>query len=59
MIAGLVQAPSAYDPTAHYSLARERQRHVLNRLVDTGVFTKKQADAVYAAPLDPAVPFRG
>ena len=59
LIAGLVQAPSAYDPTAHYSLARERQRHVLDRLVSTGVFTKQQANAVYAADLDPVVPFRG
>lgn len=59
MIAGLVNAPSAYDPTAHFSLARDRQRHVLDRLVATGVFTKQQADAVYGADLDPAVPFRG
>ena len=59
LIAGLVNAPTAYDPTAHLHLAKDRQRHVLGRLVDTGVFTKKQADAVFAAPLDPAVPFRG
>ncbi len=52
MLAGLVQAPSAYDPLAHYTLARSRQRHVLDRLVATHVLTRTAADAVYAAPLD-------
>lgn len=59
LVAGLVQAPSAYDPTEHLSLARERQRHVLNRLVATGTFTEAQADAVFAADLDPAIRFSG
>lgn len=51
LLAGLVQAPSAYDPLAHYDLARSRQRHVLDRLVATGKLTAAQADAAYAAPL--------
>ncbi len=51
LLAGLVQAPSAYDPLAHYPLARSRQRHVLDRLVATHVLTRTAADAVYAAPL--------
>lgn len=59
LVAGLVQAPSAYDPTAHLSLARERQRHVLNRLVATDVFTEAEADRVFATDLDPAIPFEG
>jgi membrane peptidoglycan carboxypeptidase len=59
MVAGLVNAPSAYDPTAHLHLARDRQRHVLDRLVDTHVLTRQQADAVFAAPLHPAVAFGG
>jgi penicillin-binding protein 1A len=59
LVAGLVQAPSAYDPTAHLTLARERQRHVLDRLVATGMFTRTQANAIYAAPLAPAIPFSG
>jgi len=52
LLAGLVQAPSAYDPLAHYTLARSRQRHVLDRLVATHVLTRSAAAAVYAAPLD-------
>ena len=35
MLAGLVQAPSAYDPIDHLSAGRLRQRHVLDRLVAT------------------------
>ena len=59
LLAGLVNAPTAYDPTAHLTLARSRQRHVLNRLVATHVFTPAEADAVFAEPLKPAVPFAG
>jgi penicillin-binding protein 1A len=59
MLAGLVNAPSAYDPTAHLTLARSRQRHVIDRLVATHVFTKSQGNAVYAESLAPAIPFGG
>jgi len=51
MLAGLVQAPSAYDPYAHLDLARRRQRHVLDQLVATGTLTASQADTAFAAPL--------
>jgi len=51
MLAGLVQAPSAYDPMIHLSAGRLRQRHVLNRLVASGVLSAAQADAAFAAPL--------
>jgi penicillin-binding protein 1A len=52
MLAGLVQAPSAFDPINHLSAGRLRQRHVLNRLVATHILSAAQADAVFAAPLD-------
>jgi len=51
MLAGLVQAPSAYDPYAHLDLARLRQRHVVDRLVATGVLTPAQGDAAFAERL--------
>jgi len=51
MLAGLVQAPSAYDPYAHLVLAKQRQRHVLDQLVATGSLSASQADAAFAAPL--------
>jgi penicillin-binding protein 1A len=59
MLAGLLQAPSAYDPVAHLHLARARQAHVLQRLVATGVLTTAEAATAYAAPLIPAVRFAG
>lgn len=48
MLAGLPQAPSAYDPFKRFDLARERQQHVLSRLVATGTLTPTQAAAAYA-----------
>ncbi|MGH2857201.1 MAG: transglycosylase domain-containing protein [Solirubrobacteraceae bacterium] len=47
MLAGLLQAPSAYDPVTHLKLARERQRHVLAQLVANGHLTTAQARTVY------------
>jgi membrane peptidoglycan carboxypeptidase len=51
MLAGLPQAPTAYDPELHLALARKRQRHVLDRLVETHVLTSAQADAAYGQAL--------
>jgi membrane carboxypeptidase/penicillin-binding protein PbpC len=51
MLAGLVQAPSGYDPLTHPALAREREAHVLGRLVATGTLSQPQARAALAQPL--------
>jgi len=51
MLAGLVQAPSAYDPFAHPALARAREAHVLGRLAATGTLTRAQAERAYRQPL--------
>ncbi len=51
MLAGLVQAPSAYDPLRHLALARTRQHYVLGRLVATGKITTAQSRAAATAPL--------
>ncbi len=51
LLAGLVQAPSAYDPLTHLALARAREAHVLGRLVATGKLTQAQADRAYHQPL--------
>ena len=58
-MAGLVQAPTAYDPHGHLSEARARQSHVLARLVATHALTSAQATQVFQSPLDPAVSFYG
>lgn len=46
LLAGLVQAPSAYDPYRHPALAKSRQGHVLDRLVATHRLSRQQADQV-------------
>jgi len=46
LLAGLFQAPTAYDPLVHPDLARERQAHVLDRLVDVGDLTQRRADDI-------------
>jgi penicillin-binding protein 1A len=59
LLAGLVQAPSEYDPHGHLSLARSRQSHVLARLVATHQLTSAQAAQIWNEPLDPVTPFFG
>ena len=51
MLAGLPAAPSDYSPFVNLALARDRERHVLDRMVESGYITQDQADAAYAAPL--------
>ena len=51
LLAGLVQAPSTYDPVSHPALARSREVHVLGRLVATGTLSRSQASAALAQPL--------
>jgi len=43
MLAGLLQAPSAYDPVTHFILAKQRQREVLDQLVVNHWLTEAQA----------------
>jgi membrane peptidoglycan carboxypeptidase len=50
-LGGLLQAPSDYDPLAHYALARDRERHVLQQLVVNRHLTPRQAAAIFRAPL--------
>jgi membrane peptidoglycan carboxypeptidase len=64
LLAGLIQAPSAYDPIAHPDLARERQVAVLRSLVRSGAVTSGEAAAALARPLPlrrarPLPPVRG
>jgi len=52
MLAGVVAAPSDYSPFANLDLARDRQRHVLDRMVESGYISQAEADAAYNGPLD-------
>ncbi len=51
MLAGVVAAPSDYSPFSSLTLARERQRHVLERMAANGYITAAQASAAAAAPV--------
>jgi membrane peptidoglycan carboxypeptidase len=57
MLAGLPQAPSAYDPELHLGLAKQRQRHVLDQLVVNGHLSAAAAARAYREPL-PLAPRR-
>jgi membrane peptidoglycan carboxypeptidase len=43
-LAGLIQAPTAYDPVVHYDLAHERELYVLQGMVSTSALTADEAD---------------
>jgi penicillin-binding protein 1A len=47
-LAGLIQAPTAYDPVLHYPLARDRELYVLQGMVSTQALTQSQADEAAA-----------
>jgi penicillin-binding protein 1C len=52
LLAGLPQAPTQYSPFgAHPLLAKERQKEVLQRMVEDKYITKEQADAAAAEEL--------
>lgn len=47
ILAGLPQAPSVYDLTQNFDLAKERQKHVLERMVVSGHITETRASEIY------------
>ncbi|MFC5139076.1 transglycosylase domain-containing protein [Actinomycetospora rhizophila] len=51
LLAGLVRAPSAYDPLDHPAAARARRDQVLDAMTEVGSLTRTQAAAARAAPL--------
>jgi membrane peptidoglycan carboxypeptidase len=53
LLAGLPQAPSAYDPEVHPALAKQRQRHVLDQLVVNGHLDPAAAARAARTPLLP------
>jgi Transglycosylase len=55
LLAGLIQAPSAYDPLTDPAAARVRQAEVLRAMVSDGYLTMPEARAVLRRPL----PLRG
>ncbi|HEU4451772.1 MAG TPA: PBP1A family penicillin-binding protein [Longimicrobium sp.] len=50
-IAGLPQAPSAYNPREHPERAQRRRDRVLDKMAENGVITPEQAERSKAQPL--------
>ncbi len=51
LLAGLLQAPSALDPAQNFEGARERQRVVLDSMVEVGSLSREEADEIWATPV--------
>ena len=45
MLAGVPNAPSVYAPTVNMKLAKKRQSHVLNKMVEYGYINEKEANS--------------
>ncbi|MEY4895719.1 MAG: hypothetical protein RI890_518 [Actinomycetota bacterium] len=54
-LAGLIQAPSNYDPIQHPDTSRARYLEVLDRLVDTGLLTEQERIEIGDKPPIPEV----
>lgn len=46
MLAGVTNAPSVYAPTVNPDLAKKRQAHVLERMVEYGYISQEEADSI-------------
>lgn len=51
LLAGLVQAPTSYDPLRHFAIAKRRQGIVIDQLADNHYLTNTQAKAAFAATI--------
>jgi penicillin-binding protein 1A len=52
MLAGLLQAPSAYNPVKHYERAKRRMQLVVGSMVDAGYISEAEAARMRAPRLD-------
>ena len=46
MLAGVPNAPSVYAPTVNPNLAKKRQYHVLNKMLEYGYITQQEANSI-------------
>jgi penicillin-binding protein 1A len=51
VLAGVIAAPSDYSPFVNLQLAKDRQTHVLDRMVESGYVTEAQANEARTADL--------
>ena len=46
MLAGVPNAPSVYAPTVNPDLAKKRQEHVLNKMIEYGYISKEESNSI-------------
>ncbi|MBS1838436.1 MAG: transglycosylase domain-containing protein, partial [Actinobacteria bacterium] len=56
LLAGLIQAPSRYDPRKHVEAATTRRNVVLRRMLELGDITQAQHDLAVATPVQIVAP---
>ena len=47
LLAGIPNAPSVYAPTNNFELATQRQRQVINRMIECEYLTQEEAEEIY------------
>jgi 1A family penicillin-binding protein len=52
LLAGLPQAPSYYDPTTNFPIAKKRQQYVLDQMVKYRYISREEAAAAWEEPLE-------
>ncbi|GLI35552.1 penicillin-binding protein 1A [Desulforhabdus amnigena] len=58
LLAGLPKAPTRFSPHQNYASAKDRQRYVLDRMVEVGFITQEERDKAFVEPLNLARPKR-
>ena len=46
LLAGIPNAPSVYAPTKNPELAKQRQRQVMEKMIENGYLTEEEADEI-------------
>ena len=46
LLAGIPNAPSAYSPTKNPDLAKQRQRQVIEKMIENGYLTQEEANKI-------------
>ena len=52
MLAGIPNAPSVYAPTNNFELAKQRQRQVMNKMVEYKYLTEEERDRLLEQPVN-------
>ena len=46
LLAGIPNAPSVYAPTENPDLAKQRQRQVMDKMIENGYLTEEEANEI-------------